>query len=118
MRCQNNCAEIAPELPQSCARRFSVSRIMPDIVSPSAFEPGEPSSSSEPGGACLANSFESENLRHVDECESDAECDADCESEAARPSDLRAGAVEGRSSSEPARSSSSSPSVRRRALER
>ena len=72
----------------------------------------------EPGGAGLANSFESENLRHVDECESDAECDADCESEAARPSDLRAGAVEGRSSSEPARSSSSSPSVRRRALER
>ena len=90
---------------------------MPDIVSPSAFEPGEPSSSSEPGGACFANSFEID-FRHVDECESDAECDADCESEAARPSDLRAGAVDGRSSSEPARSSSSSPSVRRRALER
>ena len=96
-------------------RRFSVSRIMPDIVSPSAFD-GESFSSSEPGGACLAKSFEIENFRHVEECESDAECDA--ESEAARPSDLRAGAVEGRSSSEPARSSSSSPSVRRRALER
>ena len=48
---------------------------MPDIVSPSAFN-GESFSLSEPGGACLANSLEIENLRHVDECESDAECDA------------------------------------------
>ena len=79
MWCQHNCARIAqncartaPELRQDCAHRFSVSRIMPDIVSPSAFD-GEPSSSSEPGGACLANSLEIENFRHVEECESDAE---------------------------------------------
>ena len=65
---RQNCAELR----QNCARRFSVSRIMPDIVSPSAFD-GEPSSSSEPGGACFANSFEIENFRHVEECESDAE---------------------------------------------
>ena len=55
------------------AYRFSVSRIMPDIVSPSAFD-GESFSLSEPGGACFANSFEIENFRHVEECESDADC--------------------------------------------